>query len=220
MDFKDVYMFSENDKKNASNMMKQYFMLKEQYKDVILFYRLGDFYELFDEDAVLCSRLLDLTLTSKNCSLDNKVAMCGVPAKACDIYLKKLLSLGYKVGICEQLTDPKEGGKELVERDVVRIVTPGTIMEDEILEQKKNNYIACIYYNKDYSINFAENLNRILKEQNISYYKLGKSIGISDNTVSRLKQGKNLPSYSTLVDIANFLDCSIDELVGRKHTIM
>lgn len=74
-------------------------------------------------------------------------------------------------------------------------------------------------YNKDYSINFAENLNRILKEQNISYYKLGKSIGISDNTVSRLKQGKNLPSYSTLVDIANFLDCSIDELVGRKHTV-
>ncbi len=156
MDFKDVYMFSENDKKNASNMMKQYFLLKEQYKDVILFYRLGDFYELFDEDAVLCSRLLDLTLTSKNCSLENKVAMCGVPAKACDIYLKKLLSLGYKVGICEQLTDPKEGGKELVERDVVRIVTPGTIMEDEILEQKKNNYIACIYYNKDYSIAFTD----------------------------------------------------------------
>ena len=121
-----------------------------------MFYRLGDFYELFDEDAVLCSRILDLTLTSKNCSLDNKVAMCGVPAKACDIYLKKLLAQGYKVGICEQLTEPSENSRELVERDVVRIVTPGTIMEDEILEQKKNNYIACVYFNKDYSIAFTD----------------------------------------------------------------
>lgn len=152
----EIYLFSDKDKKSASNMMKQYFTLKEQYKDVILFYRLGDFYELFDEDAVLCSRILDLTLTSKNCSLDNKVAMCGVPAKACDIYLKKLLAQGYKVGICEQLTEPSENSRELVERDVVRIVTPGTIMEDEILEQKKNNYIACVYFNKDYSIAFTD----------------------------------------------------------------
>ncbi|MGN1208225.1 MAG: DNA mismatch repair protein MutS, partial [Christensenellales bacterium] len=157
METKDeIYLFSDKDKKNASNMMKQYFLLKEKYKDVVLFYRLGDFYELFDSDAVLCSKILDLTLTSKNCSLDNKVAMCGVPAKACDIYLKKLLSLGYKVGICEQLTEPTENSRELVERDVVRIVTPGTIMEDEILEQKKNNYIACVYYNKDYSIAFTD----------------------------------------------------------------
>ncbi len=156
MEENNIYIFSEKDKKNASNMMKQYFLLKEKYKDVILFYRLGDFYELFDEDAVLCSKVLDLTLTSKNCSLENKVAMCGVPAKACDIYLKRLLSLGYKVGICEQLTEPSENSRELVERDVVRIVTPGTIMEDEILDQKKNNYIACIYYNKDYSIAFTD----------------------------------------------------------------
>lgn len=157
MDMKDnVYIFSDDDKQKASNLMKQYFSLKEKYKDVILFYRLGDFYELFDEDAVLCSDILDLTLTSKACSLENKVAMCGIPAKACDVYLKKLLALGYKVGICEQLTDPAQSGRELVERDVVRIVTPGTIMEDEILEQKKNNYIACIYYNQDYSIAFTD----------------------------------------------------------------
>ncbi len=157
MEMKDnVYIFSDNDKKKASNLMRQYFTLKEKYKDIILFYRLGDFYELFDEDAVLCSNLLDLTLTSKNCSLEKKVAMCGVPAKACDVYLKRLLSLGYKVGICEQLSDPSENSRELVERDVVRIVTPGTIMEDEILDKKKNNYIACIYYNKDYSIAFTD----------------------------------------------------------------
>ena len=152
----NVYIASESDKKKASNMMRQYFSLKEKYNDVILFYRLGDFYELFDTDAVLCSDLLDLTLTSKTCSLDNKIAMCGIPAKACDLYLKKLLSLGYKVGICEQLSEPTNKSGELVERDVVRIVTPGTIMEDEILEQKKNNYIACVYFNKDYSIAFAD----------------------------------------------------------------
>ena len=134
-----------------SPMMQHYIKVKDQYKDIIIFYRLGDFYELFFEDATLCSRVLDLTLTSKACGKAGKAPMCGVPAKACDIYLKRLVSLGYKVGICEQLTEPTKGA-EIVERDVVRIVTPGTIMEDEILEEKKNNFIACIYFNKEYYI--------------------------------------------------------------------
>lgn len=144
-------------KKNTmSPMMQHYYNLKEQNKDVILFYRLGDFYEMFFEDAILCSKVLDLTLTAKACGLEEKAPMCGIPAKACEIYLKKLLSMGYKVGICEQLTEPSDSSRELVERDIVRIVTPGTIMEDEILEEKKNNFIVCIYFNKEYYISFSD----------------------------------------------------------------
>ncbi len=144
------------DTKNVSKMMAHYLNVKEQYKDVIIFYRLGDFYEMFFDDAILCSKVLELTLTGKSCGLSEKAPMCGIPAKACDIYLKRLLSLGYKVGICEQLTEPTNKSNEIVERDVVRIVTPGTVMEEEILEDKKNNFIACIYFNKNYYISFAD----------------------------------------------------------------
>ena len=139
-----------------SPMMQHYIKVKDKHKDIIIFYRLGDFYELFFEDAILCSRVLDLTLTSKSCGKAGKAEMCGVPAKACDIYLKRLISMGYKVGICEQLTEPTKNSKEIVERDVIRIVTPGTIMEDEILEEKKNNFIACVYFNKEYYIAFSD----------------------------------------------------------------
>ncbi|MBE5746079.1 MAG: DNA mismatch repair protein MutS [Clostridiales bacterium] len=139
-----------------SPMMQHYIRVKEQHPDIIIFYRLGDFYELFFEDAVLCSKVLDLTLTSKACGKAGKAEMCGVPAKACDIYLKKLIAMGYKVGICEQLTEPTKNSKEIVERDVIRIVTPGTIMEDEILEEKKNNFIACVYFNKEYYVAFSD----------------------------------------------------------------
>ena len=121
----------------VSPMMREYLKTKSEYEDVILFYRLGDFYELFYDDALLCSKILELTLTSKACGLEEKAPMCGIPAKACDTYLKRLLSMGYKVGICEQLTEPTGKSNEIVQREVVRIVTPGTIMEDEILEEKK-----------------------------------------------------------------------------------
>ena len=144
------------DTKNVSKMMAHYLNVKEQYKDVIIFYRLGDFYEMFFDDAILCSKVLELTLTGKSCGLKEKAPMCGIPAKACDLYLKRLLSLGYKVGICEQLTEPTGKSNEIVERDVVRIVTPGTVMEEEILEDKKNNFIASIFYNKYYYIAFAD----------------------------------------------------------------
>lgn len=132
-------------KNEMSKMMKSYLALKEQYKDCIVFYRLGDFYEMFFDDAVLVSQLLDLTLTGRNCGLEERAPMCGVPYHAVDTYLAKLIGLGYKVAICEQLNTPEEAGKNLVDRDVVRVVTPGTVIEDNLLEDKKNNYIACIY---------------------------------------------------------------------------
>ena len=132
--------------KKPSLMMQHYLQMKEQYKDCILFYRLGDFYELFYDDAVEISRVLDLTLTGKNCGLDERAPMCGVPYHAAETYIAKLVSLGYKVAVCEQLTEPTKGVK-IVERDVVRVITPGTVTEDSMLEERKNNYIMSMFMN-------------------------------------------------------------------------
>ncbi len=127
-----------------SPMMQHYLDTKEQYKDCILFYRLGDFYEMFFEDAQIASRELEITLTGKECGQEERAPMCGIPYHAANVYIAKLIEKGYKVAICEQLEDPKKA-KGIVKRDVIRIVTPGTIIEDNLLEEKKNNYIMSIY---------------------------------------------------------------------------
>ena len=129
-----------------SPMMQQYMNLKEQYKDTILFFRLGDFYEMFFDDAILASRELEITLTGKECGLEERAPMCGVPHHAVDSYVSKLIEKGYKVAICEQLEDPKLT-KGMVKRDVIRVVTPGTVIESNILDEKKNNYIMSVYKN-------------------------------------------------------------------------
>ena len=136
-----------------SPMMTKYLETKDKYKDAILFYRLGDFYEMFFDDAVLCSKVLDLTLTGKDCGLKDKAPMCGIPFHAAESYITKLVENGYKVAICEQLSAPTRGS--LVERDVVRIVTPGTLQEN--LEDKKNNYLCSIYYsNKNFGVVYVD----------------------------------------------------------------
>ena len=126
-------------------MMQQYMDTKEQYKDCILFYRLGDFYEMFFDDALTASRELEITLTGKNCGLEERAPMCGVPYHAVDTYLNRLVSKGYKVAICEQVEDPKQS-KGIVKREVIRIVTPGTNLNTQALDETKNNYIMCIVY--------------------------------------------------------------------------
>lgn len=131
-----------------SPMMQQYLKTKEEYKDCLLFYRLGDFYEMFYEDAVTASRELDLTLTGKDCGLSERAPMCGVPFHAVNTYLARLIEKGYKVAICEQMTDPKET-KGLVQRDVVRVVTPGTVIEETLLKEDKNNFIVSLCWDKD-----------------------------------------------------------------------
>jgi len=137
-------------------MMKQYMETKSQYQDCILFYRLGDFYEMFFDDALTASRELEITLTGKNCGQEERAPMCGVPYHAVDSYLNKLVSKGYKVAICEQMEDPKLA-KGLVKREVVRIVTPGTNLDPQALDESKNNYIMCIVYIADrYGISVAD----------------------------------------------------------------
>ena len=126
-------------------MMQKYMETKEQYKDCILFYRLGDFYEMFFDDALTASKELEITLTGKSCGLEERAPMCGVPYHAVEGYLSKLVSKGYKVAICEQVEDPKLA-KGLVKREVVRVVTPGTNINMQSLDATKNNYLLCIAY--------------------------------------------------------------------------
>ncbi len=131
-----------------SPMMQQYLLTKEKHKDALLFYRLGDFYEMFFEDAKVASKELELTLTGRDCGLEERAPMCGVPHHAVEGYIAKLIEKGYKVAICEQLTQPTKGVK-IVERGVVRIVTPGTLTDSSMLDENKNNYLACIMQNKN-----------------------------------------------------------------------
>ena len=132
-------------------MMEQYFEIKNQYKDYLVFYRLGDFYEMFFDDAIKASNLLDLTLTGRDCGLEERAPMCGIPFHAADTYISKLVSMGEKVAICEQLT---AAGKELVKRDVVKIVTAGTITNNELIDEKSNNFLGSVYI-KNKNIAFA-----------------------------------------------------------------
>lgn len=138
----------EIDRSKISPMMQQYLEIKDKYKDCILFFRLGDFYEMFFDDAITASKVLELTLTGRDCGLEERAPMCGVPYHACDMYIKRLIDSGYKVAVCEQLTDPSES-KGIVVRDVIRVVTPGTLTESSMLDDSKNNYICSIFCNEE-----------------------------------------------------------------------
>lgn len=137
------------DRNKVSAMMKQYLDIKDKYQDCILFFRVGDFYEMFFDDAIKASKAIELTLTGKDCGLEERAPMCGVPYHAVDTYIKRLIDLGFKVAVCEQLTDPS-ASKDIVVRDVVRVVTPGTLTESSMLDDSRNNYICSIFYD-DYN---------------------------------------------------------------------
>ena len=133
-----------------SPMMQKYMELKENYKDCLVFYRLGDFYEMFFDDAKIASKELQLALTGRDCGLSEKAPMCGVPHHSVNTYINKLLEKNYTVAICEQLSDPK-ASKGLVDRDVIRVITPGTVIEDDMLDDKANNFLCAVYCEKDKS---------------------------------------------------------------------
>ena len=139
-----------------SPMMQQYLQIHDQYPDCLLLFRLGDFYELFFEDAKTASRELELTLTGRDCGLEERAPMCGVPYHAVNTYVEKLIEKGYKVAICEQLEDPALA-KGLVERDVVRVITAGTLTDSAMLDEKSNNYLLCVYLKgKEIGLGFAD----------------------------------------------------------------
>ena len=136
-------------KPKLTPMMQQYMEIKERYKDCILFFRLGDFYEMFFDDALLASKELEITLTGRDCGLEERAPMCGVPYHAAHTYIARLINKGYKVAICDQMEDPSQA-KGIVKRDVTRVITPGTVIEPDMLDEKKNNYIMAIYCQKVY----------------------------------------------------------------------
>ena len=136
------------DRSKISPMMRQYFEVKDKYEECILFFRLGDFYEMFFDDAIMVSKALELTLTGRDCGLEERAPMCGVPFHAADMYIKRLIDMGFKVAVCEQLTDPSES-KGIVVRDVIKVVTPGTLTDSSMLDDGKNNYICSIFYDEE-----------------------------------------------------------------------
>ena len=131
-----------------SPMMRQYMEIKAQHEDSIVFFRLGDFYEMFFEDAKIASEELELVLTGRDCGLDERAPMCGVPYHSCEAYIQRLVEKGYKIAICEQVEDPASA-KGIVKREVIKIITPGTVLEDTMLDEGKNNYLCAISFNKD-----------------------------------------------------------------------
>ena len=146
----------EVDRSKLSPGMQQYMEIKDQYPEELLFFRLGDFYELFFEDGILCSRELELTLTSKNGGLDERIPMCGVPFHSVKPYIEKLVNKGYKVAICEQLEDPKNT-KGMVKRGVVQVISKGTVVDLEMLHDYDNNYIGSILdFNNLYTITYGD----------------------------------------------------------------
>ena len=190
-------MSNKKDKKEISPMMERYLNMKEMYKDAILFYRLGDFYEFFYEDAIEMSNVLDLSLTGKDCGLESRAPMCGIPYHSAESYIAKLVKLGYKVAICEQISAPQKG--KLVERDVVRIVTPGTVVDDSMLDEKSNNYIASIAYVKDiFGLAIADistgefNVLECLNKQEV------------DNTLTRIKPAEVIADETSLSISSDF----------------
>ncbi|HHZ01858.1 MAG TPA: DNA mismatch repair protein MutS [Tissierellia bacterium] len=136
-------------------MMEQYLGIKEQYKDCILLYRLGDFYEMFFDDAIIASRVLEIALTGRDCGQEERAPMCGVPYHSVEGYIAKLIENGYKVALCEQLEDPSTA-KGIVKRDVVRIITPGTIIDQGMLDEKSNNYLSSIYIDKGFGLAYVD----------------------------------------------------------------
>ncbi len=137
-------------------MMEQYFEIKNQYKDYLLFYRLGDFYEMFFDDAIIASRALDLTLTGRDCGEAERAPMCGVPFHSVDTYIGRLIEQGFKIAICEQMESPAEA-RGIVKRDVIRVITPGTLIESELLSDKKNNYLCSLYLGEfEYGVCFCD----------------------------------------------------------------
>ena len=202
-----------------SPMMEQYFTIKQSHKEHILFFRLGDFYEMFFDDAIVASKELELTLTGRDCGQEERAPMCGVPYHSSEAYIQRLIEKGYKVAICEQTEAPQKG-KAIVNREVVRVVTPGTIMENSMLSEDKNNYISSVYI-RDTAVQLcfcdistgsmqttALNLENIENNLKAELYKFTPREIIIN---SKLLEKKWLTEY-----IKNILKCSV-ELIGDEE---
>ena len=188
-------------------MMEQYFEIKNQYKDYLLFYRLGDFYEMFFDDAIVASRVLELTLTGRDCGEAERAPMCGVPFHSSEKYIGTLIQKGYKVAICEQTEDPSQA-KGLVRREVIRVITPGTLIETDLLSEQKNNYLCAIYQNElECAVAFAD----------ISTAQIFATTFCGDHIEARLKN--ELGTYAPSEVVTNLAVAKMEPIAAfvREH---
>ena len=202
---------NEVDLNKVTPMMKQYLEIKAKNEDVIIFFRLGDFYEMFFEDALLVSHELELTLTGKNAGLGEKIPMCGIPHHAANVYIEKLVDKGYRIGICEQLEDPKDIEKGIVKRDIIQIISKGTIINDESLNEQENNYIGSLLdFKHSYVLSYADistgEINTMLLEHNSTkvvseIVSLGIKEVIMDDKCDKLIQSLLKNQFKIVVSI-------------------
>ena len=186
-------------------MMEQYFEVKNQYKDYLLFYRLGDFYEMFFDDAIIASRELELTLTGRDCGEEERAPMCGVPFHSAEGYIGRLIEKGYKVAICEQMEDPALA-KGLVRREVIRVITPGTVIESNLLAEKKNNYLCAVFMGEfECGVAFAD----------VSTGQIFATSFCGDNVAARLKN--ELGTYAPREVISNLSTARLGEVADFIH---
>ena len=213
----------EIDRSKLTPMMKQYFDTKEKYPDCILFFRLGDFYEMFFEDAIVASKVLEIALTGKACGLEERAPMCGVPFHAANAYISKLVENGYKVAIGEQMEDPALA-KGIVKREVIRVVTPGTVLEGNLLENKKNNYLMSLYKENDniglsyVDISTGETNATVLKRDKL-IEEIAK-VSPSEIIINDLDYIKNLEAIASLSNIylnTNFDEAYLDENILKQY---
>ncbi len=203
-----------------SPMMQQYFEIKNQHKDEILFYRIGDFYEMFYDDALTASRELDLTLTGKQCGQDERAPMCGVPFHSYETYMARLIAKGYKVAICEQMEDPATA-KGLVKRDIIRVVTPGTVIESSMLQDDKNNYICSIYLKgKKAGVCFADVSTGTAHATELSDEKIADAI-ITElcrfHPSELLLNAGVLDARSVTAYVKSHMSCSVELLEDERY---
>ena len=211
------------DKNKLTPMMKQYFEVKDKYPDCILFFRLGDFYEMFFEDAIVASKILEIALTGKSCGLDKKAPMCGVPFHSANSYISKLVEAGYKVAIGEQLEDPSSV-KGIVKRDVIQVVTPGTVLEGSLLENKKNNYLLSLYKDNDnIGLTYVDISTGEVNATYLTSDKIVEEIAkihpseIIINDLSFIPSLQNIITLNNIYINENFKESYLDTNILRKY---
>lgn len=211
------------DKNKLTPMMKQYFEVKDKYPDCILFFRLGDFYEMFFEDAIVASKILEIALTGKSCGLDEKAPMCGVPFHSANSYISKLVEAGYKVAIGEQLEDPSSV-KGIVKRDVIQVVTPGTVLEGSLLENKKNNYLLSLYKDNDnIGLTYVDISTGEVNATYLTSDKIVEEIAkihpseIIINDLSFIPSLQNIITLNNIYINENFKESYLDTNILRKY---
>lgn len=210
-------------------MMEQYFLIKEQHPDAILFFRLGDFYEMFFEDAKEASKILEIALTGRSCGLEEKAPMCGIPFHSCDSYIQKLIQAGKKVAICEQMEDPKET-KGLVKREVTKIITPGTFIDESVIQSFRNNYILSVYLSndhKEFALAYVDVSTGDLNVSKVSYfdfadifYKISPSELIGNSVFINFLNGKEKLARQIRLFVQNHHVCvNASELISKEVEI-